>query len=58
MKTLPKKVDLRKDDIPIYDQGGLGSSSACAIASLSPISSSIVPLYGPIKFLYYKLKKT
>jgi hypothetical protein len=35
MKKLPKKVDLRKSlkDIPVYDQGKLGSSTACAMAT-------------------------
>jgi hypothetical protein len=30
MKKLLKKVDLRKRMPPIFDQGELGSSSACA----------------------------
>ena len=34
MKKLPNKVDLRKQlkDVPVYNQDGLGSSTACAIA--------------------------
>jgi hypothetical protein len=34
MKKIPKKIDLREylKDVPIYDQGELGSSTACAIA--------------------------
>ena len=39
MKKLPKKIDLRKQlkNIPVYDQGGLGSSTACAIATVFTI---------------------
>lgn len=31
--TLPDVVDLRNGNEPVFDQGGLGSSTACAVAS-------------------------
>jgi hypothetical protein len=55
MKNPPKKVDLRKKikDIPIYDQGGLGSSVSCGMSSLWIAILS----KKPINFLYYKTSK-
>jgi hypothetical protein len=50
MKKLPKKVDLLKQlkDIPIYDQGGLGSLTACAMATAHRITEK-----KKAKFRYY-----
>jgi hypothetical protein len=50
MKKLPKKIDLRKDlkNIPIYDQGELGSSAACAIAAAMNLPlEKLTDVYGP-----------
>jgi homoserine kinase len=49
MKKLPKKVDLRTADQEIYDQGGLGSSTACAVAAAYKVTKKKVA-----KFRYYK----
>jgi hypothetical protein len=51
MKKLPTKVELREQlkDIPVYDQGELGSSTACAMATAHRISAK-----KKAKFRYYK----
>lgn len=55
MKKLPKKVDLRKQlkDVPVYDQGELGSSTACAMATA--IEFELKKKSKP-NFLYYNEK--
>ena len=53
MKKLPKKVDLRKmlKDVPMYDQGELGSSTACAMATAVALEEQ---QKKEPKFRYYK----
>jgi chromosome segregation ATPase len=36
---LPPKIMLDTKDIPIFDQGGLGSSTACAVATAAMIQA-------------------
>lgn len=57
MKNLPKKIDLRKNlkDVKIYDQGELGSSTACALATACEFE--MTKKNKKTKFLYYKTKK-
>jgi hypothetical protein len=50
MKKLPNKVDLRLQYPMIYDQGGLGSSTACALAIA-------IYNYKKIKFIYFNIKE-
>ena len=54
MKKLPSKVDLRSQCSQIYDQGELGSSAACAIATAHNFEQT---KKHKIKFLYYFIKK-
>lgn len=53
MKKLPKKVDLREQlkDVPVYDQGGLGSSTACAMATTFALEQQ--QKNKKAKFCYY-----
>jgi hypothetical protein len=55
MKKVPKKVDLRKylKNIPIYDQGELGSSTACAMAVAFALEHA---KKSNVNFIYYNSK--
>ena len=50
-KNLPSKVDLRKKFQSIYDQGNLGSCTACALCGL--VGYKHKGFYGSRLFLYY-----
>jgi C1A family cysteine protease len=57
MKKLPAKVDLRKNDLPIFDQGALGSCTANAISTafaFSVFKQQEEEFYVPSRlFIYY-----
>lgn len=53
-KKLPSKVDLRSQHPIIYNQGELGSSTACAVAAAYNFEQT---KKHRIKFLYYFIKK-
>ena len=54
MKKLPSKIYLRSKHQIIYDQGELGSSTACAVAAAYNFEQR---KKHKIKFLYYFIKK-
>lgn len=60
MKKLPRKVDLRTDELPVYDQGALGSCTANAIATAfaySVLKQQEEELYSPSRlFTYYNTR--
>jgi hypothetical protein len=57
MKKLPAKVDLRMEELPIFDQGALGSCTANAISSafaFSVLKQKEETFYVPSRlFIYY-----
>lgn len=60
MKKLPSKVDLRTDELPIFDQGSLGSCTANAISTafaFSVLKQQEEALYVPSRlFIYYNTR--
>lgn len=57
MKKLPRKIDLRIDDLPVFDQGSLGSCTANAISAafaFSVLKQKEEAFYIPSRlFIYY-----
>lgn len=57
MKKLPSKVDLRRDDLPVFDQGALGSCTANAISAafaFNVLKQQEEAFYIPSRlFIYY-----
>lgn len=60
MKKLPRKVDLRTDDLPVFDQGSLGSCTANAVSTAfaySVLKQQEEELYTPSRlFIYYNTR--
>ena len=61
MKKLPSKVDLRTEELPIFDQGSLGSCTANAVSSafaFSVLKQKEETFYTPSRlFIYYNIRK-
>ena len=57
LAKLPKRVDLRRKCPPVYDQGELGSCTACAIAAahqFDQMKQNKTPVFTPSRlFIYY-----
>jgi hypothetical protein len=51
---LPEKVQLDFSDIPIYDQGELGSATACAVVACMEYHMRHPK---PTEFLYYEVRE-
>lgn len=60
MKRLPAKVDLRTDELPVFDQGSLGSCTANAVSTafaFSVLKQKEEALYTPSRlFIYYNTR--
>lgn len=60
MKKLPRKIDLRTDELPIFDQGALGSCTANAVSTAfaySVLKQQEEDLYTPSRlFIYYNTR--
>ena len=60
MKKLPRKVDLRTEEIPVFDQGSLGSCTANAVSTafaFSVVKQQEEEFYIPSRlFIYYNTR--